>query len=115
MPFHPGQEEEKKASFTPQVLPNSSPFLCYHSAKPFADTTLVAHRNGAALPLERNNYCWDRLHVSGCCTRVQPSREGSWATQVHFASHSDGEEVLLCRELVGARLSSLKTGLTVLA
>lgn len=115
MPFHPGQEEEKKASFIPQVLPNPSPFLCHHSAKPFADTTFVAHRNGAGLLLERNNCCWDRPHVSSSCTGVQPSREGSWPTRLRFASHSDGEEVLLHRELVGARLSSLKTGLTVLA
>lgn len=54
LPFHPGQEEEKKASFTPQVLLNPPPFLCYHSAKSLADTIFVAQRNGAGLPLERN-------------------------------------------------------------
>lgn len=54
LPFHPGQEEEKKASFTPQVLLNPPLFLCYHIAKAFADTIFVAHRNGAGLPPERN-------------------------------------------------------------
>ena len=51
LPFHLGQEE-KKASFTPQVLLNSPPFPCYQSAKSLADTVFVAQRNGAGLPQE---------------------------------------------------------------
>lgn len=54
LPFHPGQEEEKKGSFTPQALLSPPPFLCYHSAKPLADTIFIAQRKGAGLPLERN-------------------------------------------------------------
>lgn len=49
------------------------------------------------------------------CIWVQPSGEGSCPARLRFASDSDGEEVLVCRELVGARLSSLKSSVTVLA
>lgn len=42
-------------------------------------------------------------------------QEGSCPVRLRFASHSDREEVLVCRELVGARPSCLKTGLSVLA
>lgn len=77
LPFQPGQEEEKQASFAPQVLLNPPPFLCYHSAKPLVDAVFAAHRNGAGLPQERNNCCWDGQRASGSCPGLQPSREGS--------------------------------------
>lgn len=107
LPFHPGQEEEKQASFAPQVLLNPPPFLCYHSAKPLADAVFAAQRNGAGLPQERNT-------AAGTASVHLALAQGCNQAGKGPASHSDGEEVLVCRELLGARRSSLKTGLAVL-